>query len=474
MNNLELLTISLEKIKTYLQNNDDSSAPVVNFQKPSELKEIIDFPVKHKGISELEFLELLDNYLNFSVKTGNKQFLNQLYAGFNLPAFIGELFTTLANTSMYTYEVAPVASLIETEMIQLMNRYAGYPNGDGIFVSGGSNANLMAMFSARNQTYLKGKYTGYNQNLKLKAFVSDQAHYSFETAANVLGIGADNIIKVATDKNGRLIPDALEREIVTALKRGDKPFFVAATCATTLLGAFDPIDEMAEICKKYNIWLHADGSFGGSVLLSEQHRHLMKGIEKTDSLAWNAHKLMNIPLMCSVFLVKKRGILQQNITEINTDYIYHDKNQMEDLGKKSIQCGRRVDAVKLWFAWKYYGMEGYQKRIDHLIDMASYAESIVKNNSQLELLSERQSFSICFRYNVSTTDLNTFNLMLRESLRKKGKSLVNYGFIGETLAIRLVTVNSELNRADIDLFFENILSEAQKLENINLVVNDEA
>ncbi|NCQ10829.1 MAG: cysteine synthase, partial [Bacteroidetes bacterium] len=83
-------------------------------------------------------------------------------------------------------------------------------------------------------------------------------------------------------------------------------------------GAYDPIDEMAEICKKYNIWLHADGSFGGSIILSEKHRHLMKGIEQTDSFAWNPHKLMNIPLICSALLVKKRGTLQHNITDINT------------------------------------------------------------------------------------------------------------------------------------------------------------
>ncbi len=299
----------------------------------------------------------------------------------------------------------------------------------------------------------------------MKAFVNEQAHYSFETAANVLGIGAKNVVKVKSDENGKMIPSELEREIRASISRGEKPFFVAATCATTLLGAYDPIDEMALICEKYGIWLHADGSFGGSLILSDTHKHLMKGIEKTDSFAWNPHKLMNIPLVCSAILVKKRGTLQHNITDINTDYIFHEIDEIEDLGKKSIQCGRKVDAVKLWFAWKYYGLEGYQRRIDNLINMATYAENIVKNHPQLELLVSRQSFAVCFRYVPNEeTDLNKFNLELRESLRKSGKSIVNYGYNNKTLVIRLITANGELTQADMDLFFDNLLSEARILE----------
>tara|TARA_R110001583_G_scaffold13561_1_gene57932 strand:+ start:5202 stop:6620 length:1419 start_codon:yes stop_codon:yes gene_type:complete len=465
MNDLRILEESFGKIKSYIQGNNDNTQKIVEFKTPSELHELINLPVSEKGISENEFLELLDKYLDYSVKTGNKQFLNQLYSGFNFPAFIGEVFTVLANTSMYTYEVAPVATLIETEMIRLMNTYAGYTDGDGIFVSGGSNANLVAMFSARNRILPESRFEGYDRNQKLTAFVNEQAHYSFETAANLLGIGSKNVIKVQSDTKGKMIPAELEKEIQASILRGEKPFFVAATCATTLMGAYDPIDEIDEICKGNNIWLHADGSFGGSLILSEKHRHLMKGIEKTDSFAWNPHKLMNIPLTCSALLVKQRGVLQNNITDINTDYIFHDIDKIEDLGKKSIQCGRKVDAVKLWFAWKYFGLEGYQSRIDNLIDMATYTENIVKEHPQLELLSARQSFAVCFRYVPKTgKDLNQFNLEVRENLRKSGKSIVNYGYIGKTLAIRLITANGELSELDIDLFFENLLSEAKQFD----------
>lgn len=469
MNDQIILDQVFEKIRQYVNDNANNQKPVVKYKSPAELAGLINMQIEDAGVTQNEFLELVDQYLAYSVRTGNRQFLNQLYSGFNFPAFIGDVLTTLANTSMYTYEVAPVATMIETEMIKLMNSYAGYHNGDGVFVSGGSNANMVAMFSARNRVFPESRFDGYDRNQKLTAFINEQAHYSIETAANVLGIGSKSVIKVKADASGSMIPDELEKAIQASIARGEKPFFAVATTATTLLGAYDPIDEIAGICQKHNIWLHADGSFGGSLILSEKHRHTMKGLEKTDSFAWNPHKLMNIPLICSVILVKQKGTLQYNLTDLNTDYIFHDIDEIEDLGKKSIQCGRRVDAIKLWFAWKYFGLKGYQQRIDNLMEMAAWAEKLVHENPRLELMAPRQSFAICFRYiPEKDVDLNNFNLQLRETLRKTGQTIVNYGYIGKNMTIRLITANGELEKSDIDLFFNRLNSAAKELEE-NLV-----
>lgn len=463
MHNEDLLNESFKRIIQYLGGNEQEA--VVMFKTPRELKKLIDFKIDNIGVSKKEFLELVDHYLDYSVRTGDKQFFNQLYAGFNFPAFLGEIFTVLSNTSMYTYEVAPVATMIENEIINLMLSYAGYNEGDGIFVSGGSNANLIAMLSARNKIISNCRFDGYSNSLKLVAFVNEHAHYSFETAANIIGIGSKNVIKIKSDENGQMLPDDLEAQLLASINRGEVPFFVGLTCATTLLGAYDPINKIVEITDAYKIWLHADGSFGGSLILSKRHRHLMSGIEKTDSFAWNPHKLMNIPLICSTILVKHKGDLQHNITDINADYIFHDIDGVEDLGKKSIQCGRRVDAVKLWFAWKFFGLDGYENRINNLISMAKYAEKVVNKHAQLELQAARQSFSVCFRYVTNLNiDLNDFNLRLRQSLRKKGLSIVNYGYIGTNLTIRLITADGELSKKDIDKFFNNLLSEAKEIE----------
>ncbi len=441
-------------IDEYIDNNEQDN-PVVYFQNPEQIREKVFLPITKEGEGFEDLFKHMQRYLRYSVKTGNKQFYNQLYGGFNLPAFMGDVLTSLTNTSMYTYEVAPVATMIELELIRKMNAYTGFNDGDGLFLTGGSNSNLVAMFTARNQKYPEIKKIGVYNHKALVAFVSDQAHYSMSTAANMLGLGVNNLRKVKSDKYGKMIPAELEREIQEATERGEEPFFVAATTGTTMTGAFDSVEEIADISQKYKLWLHVDGSFGGSLILSQKHRHLFNGIECADSFAWNPHKLMNIPLVCSVILVKQKGVLHQNYLDLqDADYLFHENNEEDyDLGRKSAQCGRRVDALKLWLSWKFHGDLGYEKRLNHLVDMASYVEQQVIDSQKLELMVPRQSLTVCFRYRVPEgLDKNSFNKYLRDNLRKSGKSSVNYGFIDDELAIRLVLINPEVQKEDLDKF----------------------
>ena len=175
---------------------------------------------------------------------------------------------------------------------------------------------------------------------------------------------------------------------------------------------------------------------------------------------------MGLSIVCSFFLVKEKGHLFQTNSVDGTNYIYHDDGYGDfDLGKKSLQCGRKVDALKFWLAWKYYGSVGYAERVDRLFELATYAEEIVNRHSSLELMSPRSFVNICFRYRPSKQkDLNRFNLNLREELARSGKTLVNYASLGENLVIRLVITNPELNRGDIDLFFDNLIQKAISLD----------
>lgn len=463
MNNTKILDESFDKIRTYI--NSENARQVVNYKNPEKLKNEINFAVGDKGVSEIEFLELLDKYLEYAVNTGNHQFFNQLYGGFNLPSFMGEVVTALTNTSMYTYEVAPVATLIEMEMIKKMCQITGYQNGDGTFVTGGSNANLVAMFSARNKMFPNILTDGVYGLPKLSMFVSDQAHYSFENNANVLGLGTKQVYKIKSDFNGRMIPEDLEKQIKISIEKGEKPFFAAATAATTMLAAYDPIEEIVKIAQKHDIWVHVDGSFGGSLILTPKAKHFFKGIERTNSFAWNPHKLMNIPLVCSVILVNDKERLYKNLRRSNDDYIFHHTESAScDLGKKSIQCGRKVDALKLWLAWKYYGDEGYIKRMNNLLEIAEYFESKVMENKQFELLAPRQSLTVCFRYlPKSNENIDKVNETIREELRKSGKSIVNHGTINGQFAFRWVVANAETTKEDVDLFFKNFMYAAENL-----------
>ncbi len=460
------LDVFFSMISDYLASANHPGKKVVKYREPKKLRQEIGLKVKKDGESLDVILADIAKYLEYAVNTGNKQFFNQLYSGHNLPALMGEVVAAATNTSMYTYEVAPVATLIENEMIAKMLGIAGFPNGEGLFLTGGSNANLVAMFSARNRKIPRVKTGGLMTEYRLAAFVSDQSHYSFETSANLLGLGSDAVYKVKTDSQGRMLPDELENSILHARSKGEVPFFVAATAATTMLGAFDPFEEIALLARKYDLWMHVDGAFGGSLILGKQGKLLFQGLEIADSFAWNPHKLMNIPLICSVILIREKGQLQSNLTDLQDDYIFHDTDTGDfDLGKKSVQCGRRVDAVKLWTAWKYFGDEGYSRRMDKLLKLATYFEQKVKDDPCLELMAPRQSLTVCFRYvPENNDDINHFNETLREHIRKTGQALVNYGTINQTFTFRWVVANPDVNFEDIDRFFGILFEAAETLD----------
>jgi glutamate/tyrosine decarboxylase-like PLP-dependent enzyme len=455
----------LDVINTYLAENRDSDTPVTEFLSPEELRARLNLELAERGCRLEDLYGFVEDYLKYSVRTGHRQYFNQLWSGSTLPGFLGEVIAALANTSMYTHEVAPVATLLEKELIRKMGRLAGFRNPEGLFLTGGSNGNLQAMLLARHRRAPDIKDQGASSAGKLAVFVSEEAHYSFEKAANVLGVGEAHVIKVKTDDAGRMLPDDLERRVERSRDSGLTPFFVGATAGTTVKGAFDPFLEIAALARGNNLWMHVDGSLGGTALLSPRHRGLLEGLEEADSFIWNAHKLMGLPLICSIFLVREQGWLHRANSVRGAEYIFHDEAYgASDLGPLSLQCGRRVDALKLWLSWMYYGDQGYAERVDRLFELTEYAEQIVRKTPELELMAPRSSVTLCFRYRTpDSSPINEFNLKLREELARSGKSLVNFTRIGGQVVIRLVLAHPELARSDVDLFFRNLMTTAENL-----------
>lgn len=462
--------IDIEKIlpliHKYLSRGSSDKTPVVQYRDHKTLKKELNLSIGHSGTSFEKILKGIETYLKFSVNTSHSQFFNQLFSGFNLPAFAGDLCACLANTTMATFEAAPVATIIEEELARKMCILMGFEGGEGIFVIGGSQANMIATLCARNSFLPQVKHRGLTNNRKLVMFVSDQSHYSFFNAANILGIGVKNVMKVKSDSYGRMIPGELEKAIKKTIKGGKTPFFIGATAGTTVLGAFDPLYAIAPIAKRYNIWFHIDACFGGSVILSSKYRHLLSGCEQADSIAWDPHKMMCIPLVCSAILIKHKGVLYRTCSASGTEYLFHlEKDSLHDLGRMSLQCARRVDALKLWLSWKFYGDKGYDDIITNLFELAEYSTQFIQKHKRLELVAPRNSVSVCFRYIVNKKiNSNHFNIMVRKQLHKTGKSLVNYASIHGRIAIRLMITNPHLTTKDIDYFFNNLLATAAELE----------
>ncbi|XP_055541716.1 acidic amino acid decarboxylase GADL1 isoform X2 [Wyeomyia smithii] len=301
---------------------------------------------------------------------------------------------------------------------------------------------MYGMVAARYRVLPNVKRTGLSNQPVLVAFTSEDAHYSFKKTVHWLGIGMDNLVLVETDSRGRMIPEKLEEAIESVLKSGRQPFFVNTTAGTTVLGAFDPFQEIANICNKYKLWMHVDSCLGGTAILSTKHSHLLDGVQRADSIAWNPHKTLGAPLQCSIFLLKHKGLLHQ-CNSANADYLFQQDKFYDisyDTGDKSVQCGRKVDAFKVWLMFKARGTAGLAELVDNAFECANYFEEEVRTRSGFRLVMEKSQYTnISFWYIPSKlrvdesledtawwAQIYKITALIKEKMVKRGSVLIGY------------------------------------------------
>ncbi|MDA8530367.1 aminotransferase class V-fold PLP-dependent enzyme [Candidatus Poseidonia alphae] len=431
----------------------------------SSLKRVLDVSVPLEGMGINTVLDDLDTFMANSVKTHRAEFMNPLWGGLSLPALAGEIIASATNNSMYTFELSPIATLIEQTVLKRMCEIVGFPDGFGTLTTGGSNGNMIGMLCAREHVLPGSTKTGFDGS-KMVAFVSAESHYSVLMAANVIGIGHQNVVKVRCDEDGCMRPESLREEIEFAVKEGLTPFCVVATSGTTVRGAFDPLNDLAEIAHEHDLWLHVDAAWGGTCMFSPTHRKLMDGIQKADSICWDAHKMMGLPLICSTFLIKKPQVLRTLCGHANVaHYLFLDDAEYDDLGRYSLQCGRRNDALKLWLEWRVRGDAGWSKMVDQYMDHAAHLESSVREHPSLELMSSRMWTNVCFRYAPEGTemDLNELNGELRNRLIQEGVFMVSRSNIGDDVILRPVISNQNVTVGSIDRFVETVLRHGDEI-----------
>lgn len=402
-------------------------------------------------ISDEEVINYLKKYLNYSVKTNQPGFLQSLWGGSHIPAILGEFLIASTNTSMYTFDIAPVATVIEKNIISKMTDLIGWNEGDGTFTSGGSNGNLLGLVCARNHIFPEYAKKG-NLGKEFQIYISSESHYSIENAAKIIGIGTENIIKIDCDKNGKMNVQDLEKEIKNTLNESKIPMCVVATGGTTIRGNFDPINEISKVCKKYGIWHHLDAAWGGAALFSKKSQHLLEGINKVDSICWDPHKLMGLPLICSTFLVKNSLDLRTIAScEKDPSYLFHGEENDLDLGKTSLACGRRADVIKLWLTWLTLGTEGWTKRVEYCLELASYLEKIVTQHQNLELMSFREFTNVCFRWVPEEINkIDEFNIKLRQKLVANGEYMVSLAQLEGVQILRPVIAHPTITKSTLD------------------------
>ena len=437
----EFLDGLIERIDSYIQSSDKPGQKTVDFLNSESRRKVTDLSLPLEGNGSQSILDDIDSFLRQCVKTNRPEFMNPLWGGLNIAGFAGEVISALTNQSMYTYELSPIATLIEKAIIDRMMEIVGYGEGFGTLTTGGSNGNMLGMLCARQSSNPLSSLDGFDGS-KYVAFVSAEAHYSTLMSANVIGIGHQNLVKVSCDSRGRMKPQSLLEEINRVIESNRIPFCIVATSGTTVRGSFDPIRELATIAHDNNIWLHVDAAWGGSCLFSKRHRYLMDGIELADSVCWDAHKMMGLPLICSVFLTKHKSILWSVCAHGDAaHYLFHEDNKDVDLGRYSLQCGRRNDSLKLWIAWREIGDAGWARMVEKYCDLSDYLENLVIENEHLSMMSERNWSNICFRFEADGYDLNELNTEIRNRMMREGIHLVSRSNIGDDIVIRAVVAN---------------------------------
>lgn len=381
-----------------------------------------------------------------SPSTSSPRFFNQLFGGRTAAATMGEVLAALLNNSMYTYKAAGPQVIVEKLLSERMCTLAGFHGGEGTFTPGGSMSNLLAMIVARGERFPDSRENGIGGETPI-VYTSELGHYSIPKNAGLAGIGRARVRRIPADPRGRMRPDALAEQITRDLSDGLTPYFVNATAGTTVLGAFDPLREISSVARENGLWFHVDGALGGSLLLSKETRHLLEGIECADSMTWDAHKMMGVPLTCSVFLVREPGVLVRHLSEA-ADYLFHDGGSEYDRGQTSLQCGRRNDALKLWAAWQALGDAGLAQRIENAVESARYAAQRIRTSKTLVLEKEPESVNVVF----SVKDVEARTLC--DALHQAGLAVVGSAGVEGKQTVRLSCVNSCLGRPDIDAFVD--------------------
>ena len=439
---------------------EEKKNPVSRLINAEDLYDEVDFSLSEHACINQEFIQALKDLVLKTPKTATNRFFNQLWGGRNSKAVLGDLLSVMLNTSMYTYKISGPQVGIEKEIISQICQLINYGNDSGgTFPTGGSMANFMALVMARDKKDLAIRNEGLNK--RMIAYTSEESHYSNAKNASFSGIGRDNLRYIPTNSKGEMLAEKLEEKIQEDILKGHFPFYVNATAGTTVLGAFDPIEPLSKICKKYTIWLHVDGAYCGAVIFSPHYKNLLKGLQNSDSFSFNAHKMMGTPLTCSLLLVNNKKHLLESFNNA-ADYLYQTNSDEYNLGKVSFQCGRRNDALKFWSLWKAVGTNGLAKIVDHLFETANIAREYVRKNPDYKLYSYDNSLSVCFNYKLfDAKDLCT-------KLYQANELLVSYGSFKGDVFVRLVTVNPENKKDDILNVFK-ILEKFTEVNKCNLL-----
>lgn len=365
-----------------------------------------------------------------------------------------------------------IGTYVELQVLNWLKEIMGFPaDASGILISGASMANFVGLTVARNtKAPVDIRKVGLQGDLpRMVLYTSVEAHSCHQKNAEVLGLGRDSIRFIPVDEHYQIKLDALRQAIEADKAAGYLPFCVIGSAGTVKTGAYDDLNALADLCAEHNLWLHIDGAFGALVAFTAESKHLITGMERADSLAFDMHKWMSLPFEAACVLVKSRTAHYNTFT-LTPDYLAHGdrgasgaKVWLTDYG---LQLSRSFRALKVWMALKTHGVEQIGNSIQMNIEQTRYLVSLIERSPELERTAPAPLNIVCFRYvqsGLSSEALDDLNKELLLRLHESGVALVSNATINGRYCLRMANVNHRSSYADFDVLVEKVIELGREL-----------
>ncbi|MFN2499945.1 MAG: aspartate aminotransferase family protein [Pyrinomonadaceae bacterium] len=421
--------------------------------------------------------------INKSRHNGHPRFFGYVASPATPVGAFADLIASALNSNVTSWRSGPGATEIEHTVVRWLGSLIGYDeNTRGLFLSGGSMANMTALLIAhRAKAGKEVARTGlWRSDAPMTMYASEQVHMSIPKAADLLGFGHDQVRLIACDDQFRLNVSLLRERINADLQAGAKPFCVIASAGTTNTGAVDPLSEIAGVAKEFALWFHVDGAYGVPAALDQSKRPLFAGLDHADSVSLDAHKWLYAPLDCGCLLFRDEEQARVAFGHEDADYIKvleEDVDESFAFWNYGPELSRRFRALKIWLTLRFYGVDRIAAAITEDNALAAYLAELVEQAPDFELLAIPQLSICCFRYVPSELrgvaesrineaiegELNNLNEKIMYSVQRGGRAYLSSACIHGKFALRACITNFRTTRADIQQTLEIIRESAKTI-----------
>ncbi|MBZ5594843.1 MAG: hypothetical protein LAP39_21570 [Acidobacteriia bacterium] len=380
----------------------------------------------------------------------------QVAAPIPLAALVETVVAAL-NNSLSVWEMSPAGTAIDRDLMRAFKRLFGYPaKADGTTVPGGAFANLTAMLAARASLAPASWKRGGG---KIAVLAGSQAHYTVSRAAGIMGLGSNAVFQIPLDELHRTDTRQTPAVFRAARNAGFRKFMLVGTCGSTPTGSCDDLKSLADVARQEGAWLHVDAAHGGGMAYSRRYRFRLKGIESADSITFDPHKMLFMPLTASTVLFRQ-GRHLRTCLEQHAPYLFSSApRKLPDIGQSTIACSQRLDALKTWLTWKAYSDDLWDELTTHVCDVAQTAYDYCARSPMLEPLHKPQLNILCFRLRHSTRSAGASDRLhwrIKETLNGSGKAYISSTVLDGRRVFRIVIMNPRTRDTDVIQVMEEI------------------